>query len=709
MIRPETFTGSKIDKITAIELVSRARSQEVREALARENYNPEQIVAENKEILNRLSETPFRVIGQKLSKGEHFTFEEAFLGMTYVVSATNRGIFEQLQPQLTRAHSLIKVNQEELRPPAQAFLTSMAQREAHDSLTAEEVAGMVAAGMMDINLRLGFNPYVLETAGMGGDKGFAVNGEKKKVINASTLSAIVLSSMDVPVVKHGSYANTSAVGSTEAIEALGVNIYQSSFEEIEKLFKETNFYFSDAHIAKTIHDLSHSPFMRHETINHIIGPMTPPIDRKTRLNKVIGVNEGVYPSLIAKAYEILHQKGHQEVGNVVVVSGLSNDMSEDIDINKRDQIKPYMMLDEVSPYKTLLSIVQNGKYVGNFLVKPEDFGVSIDAEKIQVVNTQQELLMANGQALNGLSEANSNYLAMNAAVGLFAAEYLDREDAILGNSLNGKYLRECFTRCREAIVSGQAAAHLEKTVAVSNRTERKTENAEKSIFDDVDVVIFDIDKTLVKPRDEGFYAQYVQAVNRAVASYLDVSLERATEIANFYRQHFGGGERALFDGNLSTYFPELTGQEPNYSILYEEMCKIDPTNQFDSHSEVRESIQRLRSTGKKVVALTDSPEDLSKRVLKEAGLDPDTDFDLYLAYRPNQGPHKLMRSKEVFREVAEYFGIAPEKVLSIGDSYATDIQPAEALGMKTCFVSEKKVDEYNGLQVSGIRDILKDI
>ena len=139
----------------------------------------------------------------------------------------------------------------------------MAQREALVGLSSEEIAGMVAASMMDINYRIGFDPYVLETGGMGGDKGFMVGGEKKKVINASTLSAILLSSIGVPVVKHGSYANTSKVGSTEAIEALGVNIYQTSAADIKQLFDQTGFYFSDAHIAKTIHDLSHYPFIRH--------------------------------------------------------------------------------------------------------------------------------------------------------------------------------------------------------------------------------------------------------------------------------------------------------------------------------------------------------------------------------------------------------------------------------------------------------------
>lgn len=460
------FLGSEV---TALPLPEREKSQEVRESLARENYDPRLVVMANSEILSELERFPFRRIGQKLVKGDPLDFKEAFLGMTFVVGATNRGIFRELRSAFQIGHSISYVEQNQLLGPAQTFLTAMAQKETHGILTSEEVAGMVGAAMMDINLRLGFSPYVLETGGMGGDKGFVANGQKKKVINASTLSAIVLSSLKVPVVKHGSYANTSAVGSTEAVEALGVNIYQSSFAEITRLFGETNFYFSDAHVAKTIHDLSHSPFMCHETVNHTVGPMTPPIDKQTRLHKVIGINEGVNPDLVGQAYETLHVRGYQRVGNVLVVAGLSPDCPEEVDAHNMAGCRPYMMLDEVSPAQTLLGVVQNGKYRGCVVVSPEDFGVQIEAEEIQLVNTQEELLLANGRALGGLSQAGSDYLAMNAAVGLFTAEYLGRGDAFDNKGLNRQYLRECFSRCREAIVSGKALQHLEKIKEVSRR------------------------------------------------------------------------------------------------------------------------------------------------------------------------------------------------------------------------------------------------
>lgn len=691
-------------EITALPLSERSKSQDVREAFASMHYSPEQVVFENREILGRLQETPFKKIGQKLVKGDSLTFEESFLGMTYVVSATNKGIFKELKQSFQKAHGLIDLKQEQLIGPAQTFLTAMAQREAIKTLTSEEIAGMVAGGMMDIVLRLGFDHYILETGGMGGDKGFMANGEKKKVINASTLSAIILSSMGIPVVKHGSYGNTSAVGSTEATEALGINIYQKSLEEIMRLFAETGFYFSDAHAVKTIHDLSHSPFMRHETINHIIGPMTPPIDRKTTLNKVIGVNEGVHPSLIAKAYEILHERGYQKVGNVIVVSGLSDDFDHGVDINDRNAMSPYMMLDEVSPYRTLVGIVRQGKYMGCFLLSPEDFGINLDPVQIQVVNTKEELLAANGEALMGLSSENAKYLAINAAVGLFTGEYLGRDDSIIEGQLNSKYLKECLKLCHDNIMSGIAYAHLDKIVSASNGVVEKEKG---NLLEGIEAVIFDIDDTLISPKSMEFYKFFSDAVNRAIAKRYSVSYDRAKEIADYFRAHprYGGGEHALF-AVIGEHFPEFVGLNPNFDILYEEMSAIDPKGFYEDHADVVQKLLSLRKKGIKIIGFTDAPEGLSRKLLKEAGLDPELVFDMYIAGSREEGPHKLLRGEQKYAEIANSLGIPPERILAIGDSLAKDIEPPKKLGMKTCYIGGKEVG-YTGEKATTVIEVFE--
>lgn len=453
--------NSSIGEITGMKLPYRKKAQYVRQKLAEENYDPKAVIKDNLKIINNLSGLPFKIIGQKLTKGELLNFEEAFIGMVYVVAATNRLLFSQLKERFKEAHSLKRLYQHDLRGPAQSFLTTMALRSRFSLLAPEEVAGMVAAALMDLNFRLDFSGYLLEIGGMGGDRGVVWQGKKTGVINASTLSAIVLASLGVSILKHGGHANTSAVGSVETIEYFGVNIYQSSVKDIEVFLKETNFYFASTQIAKTMHDLTHSHFGKYETITHLIGPMTFPVSKKTVLHKIFGINESIDPEVIAKAYEILKEKGYQNIGNVIIVAGLSMNIKRNINYLAHKSIREYVCLDEMSPFTSILSVIKDGKYQGMFAVRPSDFGATI-SPRIFLDVKKEVIFSANESAIKGRERHFSDYLALNSAIGLFACEYLPKNDAISGNKLNRKYLKECFERCSHAINSGDAGRHLEK-------------------------------------------------------------------------------------------------------------------------------------------------------------------------------------------------------------------------------------------------------
>lgn len=97
--------------------------------------------------------------------------------------------------------------------PAQIAGFAVGLRAKGESLT--EVQG-IADVMREFAAPLTINRRVVDIVGTGGDR--------SNTVNISTMSAIVIAGAGVPVVKHGNRAASSASGSADVLEALGVKL-----------------------------------------------------------------------------------------------------------------------------------------------------------------------------------------------------------------------------------------------------------------------------------------------------------------------------------------------------------------------------------------------------------------------------------------------------------------------------------------------------
>jgi anthranilate phosphoribosyltransferase len=174
--------------------------------------------------------------------------------------------------------------------------------------TVEELAGFATA-MRERVLRVEAPDGAVDTCGTGGDG--------SNTFNISTAAAIVAAAAGVPVAKHGNRAMTSACGSADVLEALGVATDLSPLEAAEAL-RTDGFAFL---FAQGYHPaMKHAGPTRREigvrTAFNLIGPMTNPAGTR---RQVVGVGD---PDAAPKMAEVLRLLGSERA---LVVHGAGVD------------------------------------------------------------------------------------------------------------------------------------------------------------------------------------------------------------------------------------------------------------------------------------------------------------------------------------------------------------------------------------------------
>ncbi|MBE0477377.1 MAG: anthranilate phosphoribosyltransferase [Coriobacteriia bacterium] len=340
-------------------------------------------------------------------------------GFSEVVRAAIRRVAAGESLPEDEAHEAMGAIMDGEATPAQisALVTAMRMK----GETVEEIVGFARAMRERATpVRPRVERYV-DTCGTGGD-GLAT-------FNISTTTAFVVAGAGVPIAKHGNRAVSSASGSADVLEALGVRIDLAP-EDVARCVDEVGVGFL---FAQALHSsMRHAAGPRREiairTVFNVLGPLTNPAGATRQLL-------GVYD---AKLVPVLAQvAGRLGAKRVLVVHG-------------------HPGMDEVSASgPTLVGEFLDGA-VRTYEISPEQVGVARGSVADLAGGDAASNADALREVLSGAHDGRRDVVLMNAAAALVAGGAA--EDFAEGVHL-----------ARRAIDGGEAAARLEALVAVSSR------------------------------------------------------------------------------------------------------------------------------------------------------------------------------------------------------------------------------------------------
>ena len=284
-------------------------------------------------------------------------------------------------------------------------------------------------------------PQVIDIVGTGGDKA--------NTVNISTMAALVIAAMGSPVVKHGNRASTSACGSADLLEALGVDLNLpsariiSSFDEAGIAFLFANkFHPSMRHAARVRRDLGFP------TAFNVLGPLTNPVRPAA---SAVGVARADAAPLVAGVFA---QRGT----SAFVFRGIEFGLDE---------------LTSAEPSQ--LWAIQGGQIAQMEIDPAQMLGIdTCTIEELQGSTAAVNSVVARG-VFAGEGGPVADAVAMNAAVGMMAGQAAG-VGSLLPRSEDTNWLdeanfatgfREAFKLAKLTLASGAAEAKLETWVAAT--------------------------------------------------------------------------------------------------------------------------------------------------------------------------------------------------------------------------------------------------
>jgi anthranilate phosphoribosyltransferase len=291
-----------------------------------------------------------------------------------------------------------------------SFLTVYMMR----SITVNELQGFRDA-LLELCLAVDLQTYdPIDLCGTGGDG--------KDTFNISTLSSFITAGAGVAVAKHGNYGVSSACGSSNVLEALGVK-FSNDKDHLKRAMETANIC--------VLHAPLFHPAMKNvapirkalgiKTFFNMLGPMVNPSFPKHQM-------VGVFNLELLRLYNYLYQKTD----------------------------KNYSIVHDLGGYDEL-SLTNNAKIATNhseLLFSPDDLDLkSITAESIFGGNTVKEATEIFESIISGRgSKAQNAVVCANAGLAIATAKQIKH--------------KEGFEYAKESLLSGKAKTCLTKLTAL---------------------------------------------------------------------------------------------------------------------------------------------------------------------------------------------------------------------------------------------------
>lgn len=294
-----------------------------------------------------------------------------------------------------------------------SFLTVYMMR----NITLEELRGFRDA-LLDLCIPVDLNGYnTIDLCGTGGDG--------KDTFNISTLSSFVTAGAGVQVTKHGNYGVSSACGSSNVMEQLGIK-FTADIDFLKRSIDETGicvlhaplFHPAMKNVAPIRKELGVKTFF------NMLGPMVNPAFPKNQM-------VGVFNLELLRLYSYLYQETDK---NYAVVHALDG-------------------YDEIS-------LTGKTKVISNTsetLFEPKDLNVNqIEPSEIFGGNTVKQAAKLFIKIIDGKgTEAHNNVVCANAGLAIATVKQMSH--------------KEGFELAKESLISGKAKDSLNKLIELSRK------------------------------------------------------------------------------------------------------------------------------------------------------------------------------------------------------------------------------------------------